>query len=107
MAAYNPHSDRMTRTGSSFSRLIVGNDRPGARKQRRWCGGRGGGLLGSPYGLLLGVRRCAIIAVLWRAGLRISEALGLTESDLDQPACPSARCSAYCAAPPAGDHAAQ
>ena len=31
-----------------------------------------------------GVRLRAIIVVLWRAGLRISEALALTESDLDR-----------------------
>jgi site-specific recombinase XerC len=30
-----------------------------------------------------GVRLCGIIVVLWRAGLRISEALGLNETDLD------------------------
>jgi site-specific recombinase XerC len=30
-----------------------------------------------------GVRLCAIIVVLWRAGLRISEALALNETDLD------------------------
>jgi integrase len=81
-----------------------------------------------------GLRLRGVMVVLWRAGLRISEALALTESDLD-PArgailvrrgkagkrrevgmdrwaweqldpwlellCPSARCSASCAAPPA------
>ena len=31
-----------------------------------------------------GVRLRAIIVVLWRAGLRISEALALTERDLDR-----------------------
>jgi hypothetical protein len=31
-----------------------------------------------------GVRLRGIIVVLWRAGLRISEALALSESDLDQ-----------------------
>jgi integrase len=30
-----------------------------------------------------GVRLCGVIVVLWRAGLRISEALALSESDLD------------------------
>jgi site-specific recombinase XerD len=30
-----------------------------------------------------GLRLRAVIAVLWRAGLRISEALALTESDID------------------------
>ena len=30
-----------------------------------------------------GVRLCGLIVVLWRAGLRISEALALAESDLD------------------------
>jgi site-specific recombinase XerC len=30
-----------------------------------------------------GVRLCAVIVVLWRAGLRISEALSLNETDLD------------------------
>lgn len=30
-----------------------------------------------------GIRLCGLIVVLWRAGLRISEALALTESDLD------------------------
>src|SRR5689334_8397431 len=32
---------------------------------------------------LVGVRARALVVVLWRAGLRISEALALTESDLD------------------------
>ena len=32
----------------------------------------------------VGLRARALIAVLWRAGLRISEALALTESDLDE-----------------------
>jgi site-specific recombinase XerD len=31
-----------------------------------------------------GVRLRGVIVVLWRAGLRISEALALTESDLDR-----------------------
>src|ERR1700740_764488 len=31
-----------------------------------------------------GIRLRAIVVVLWRAGLRISEALALTESDLDR-----------------------
>jgi integrase len=31
-----------------------------------------------------GVRLRGVIVVLWRAGLRISEALGLAETDLDQ-----------------------
>ena len=80
-----------------------------------------------------GVRLRAIIVVLWCAGLRISEALALTESDLEPrrgavligarsawttgagsnssrglssaPACPSARCSASSATPRAGDPA--
>jgi site-specific recombinase XerD len=30
-----------------------------------------------------GLRMRALVAVLWRAGLRISEALALTESDVD------------------------
>jgi|SRR5450755_4736647 site-specific recombinase XerD len=30
-----------------------------------------------------GIRLCGLIVVLWRAGLRISEALALTETDLD------------------------
>ena len=30
-----------------------------------------------------GVRLCAVIVVLWRAGLRISEALALNETDLE------------------------
>ena len=30
-----------------------------------------------------GVRLCGVIIVLWRAGLRISEALALNETDLD------------------------
>jgi integrase len=37
-----------------------------------------------------GQRLCALIVLLWRAGLRISEALALQESDLDRPA---PRCS--------------
>jgi site-specific recombinase XerD len=32
-----------------------------------------------------GLRLCGLIVVLWRAGLRISEALALLETDLDQP----------------------
>ena len=31
----------------------------------------------------MGFRSRALIAVLWRAGLRISEALALTETDID------------------------
>ena len=83
-----------------------------------------------------GVRLRGVIVVLWRAGLRISEALALAETDLDRHrgalliragkggkrrevgmdrrgwegldplaraprrSCPSAHCSAFCAAPP-------
>ena len=32
-----------------------------------------------------GARLCALIVILWRAGLRISEALDLAETDLDRP----------------------
>jgi len=85
------------------------------------------------------IRLRGLIIVLWRAGLRISEALALAETDLDRrrgavlvragkggrrersgwtagrgsssipglscvARCPSARCSAFCAARPAGGH---
>ena len=33
-----------------------------------------------------GIRLRGVIVVLWRAGLRVSEALALAESDLDRPA---------------------
>ena len=34
-----------------------------------------------------GQRLRALIVIMWRAGLRIQEALALTEGDLDQPPC--------------------